>query len=110
MRDLLARVRGEGPTTTSLGTFGPTAGGRWALLPMEARPFHCQRGAAMHLRRIKVLAVVIPATGLFGYELFRLFVLPPALGVSESPLRDDAGAGAVLVGVRARCRSALRAK
>src|SRR6266545_1255935 len=96
MRDLLARVRGEGPTTTSLGTFGPTAGGRWALLPMEARPFHCQRGAAMHLRRIKVLAVVIPATGLFGYELFRHLVLQPALGETESHFGEHVVSAAVL--------------
>jgi signal transduction histidine kinase len=34
----------------------------------------------MHLRRIKVLAVVVPTVGLFGFELFRHFVLQPAMG------------------------------
>lgn len=34
----------------------------------------------MHLRRIKVLAVVVPLTGLLGFEVLRHWVLQPALG------------------------------
>lgn len=54
----------------------------------------------MHLRRIKVLAVVIPATGLFGFELFRHFVLRPTLGEHGSHFSEHIfSAGVLLVAV-----------
>ena len=42
----------------------------------------------MHLRRIKVLAVVVPTAGLVGYEGFRHFVLQPAMG-EQAPHLDE---------------------
>ncbi len=51
----------------------------------------------MHLRRIKVLAVVIPAAGLFGYELFRHVVLQPALGETESHFGEHVISSVVLL-------------
>ena len=51
----------------------------------------------MHLRRIKVLAVVIPAAGLFGYELFRHLVLQPALGERESHFGEHVVSASVLL-------------
>lgn len=51
----------------------------------------------MHLRRIKVLAVVVPAAGLFGYELFRHLVLQPALGEEESHFGEHVVSAAVLL-------------
>lgn len=51
----------------------------------------------MHLRRIKVLAVVIPTTGLLGYELFRHLVLQPGLGEQESHFGEHVVSAAVLL-------------
>src|SRR3970282_1795478 len=51
----------------------------------------------MHLRRIKVLAVVVPGAGLFGYELFRHLVLQPALGEEESHFGEHIISAAVLL-------------
>lgn len=51
----------------------------------------------MHLGRIKVLAVVIPAAGLFGYELFRHLVLQPALGEAESHFGEHVVSATVLL-------------
>ncbi len=42
----------------------------------------------MHLRRIKVLGIAVPLVGLLGFELFRHFVLQPAMG-EQSPHLDE---------------------
>ncbi len=50
----------------------------------------------LHLRRIKVLAVVVPAAGLFGFEVFRHFVLQPALGEPSPHLAEHVVSALVL--------------
>ncbi len=50
----------------------------------------------MRLRRIKVVAVVVPAVGLVGYELFRHFVLQPAMG-EETPHFEEHIVSAVVL-------------
>ncbi len=51
----------------------------------------------MHLRRIKVLAVIVPAAGLFGFELFRHFVLQPALGERDPHFDEHVISGVALL-------------
>lgn len=50
----------------------------------------------MHLRRIKVLAVVVPTAGLFGFELLRHFVLHPAMGEPSPHLNEHVVSAFVL--------------
>ncbi len=52
----------------------------------------------MHLRRIKILGVVVPAVGLFGFELLRHFVLQPALGEPTPHLAEHIVSAFVLTG------------
>ncbi len=51
----------------------------------------------MHLRRIKVLAVIVPTVGLFGYEIFRHFVLQPGLGEPAPHFVEHVISSAVLL-------------
>jgi signal transduction histidine kinase len=54
----------------------------------------------MHLRRIKVLAVVIPLVGLFGFEVVRHGVIQPAMGLTDRHFDEHLLSGVVLfVGV-----------
>ncbi len=50
----------------------------------------------MHLRRIKVLGVVVPVAGLFGFELLRHFVLQPAMGEPTPHLAEHIVSAVVL--------------
>ncbi len=51
----------------------------------------------MHLRRIKILAVVVPACGLIAFELFRHFILQPAMGERSPHLAEHVVSGVVLL-------------
>ena len=54
----------------------------------------------MHLRRIKVLAVLVPLAGLFGFEVVRHWVIQPAMGLTDPHFEEHLLSGAVLfVGV-----------
>jgi len=50
----------------------------------------------MHLRRIKVLAVLIPLAGLLGFELVRHWVIQPAMGETAPHLDEHVLSGVVL--------------
>lgn len=50
----------------------------------------------MHLRRIKILAILVPILGLLGFELFRHLVLQPGLG-EETPHLEEHIVSAVLL-------------
>jgi signal transduction histidine kinase len=50
----------------------------------------------MNLGRIKILGIAVPTAGLFGFELFRHFVLQPAMGESNPHLAEHIVAAFVL--------------
>lgn len=50
----------------------------------------------MHLRRIKVLAVLVPLAGLLGFEVVRHWVIQPAMGETAPHLDEHVISGVVL--------------
>lgn len=50
----------------------------------------------MHLRRIKVLAVLVPLAGLLGFEVVRHWVIQPAMGETAQHLDEHVISGVVL--------------
>ena len=55
-----------------------------------------KEGASLHLRRIKILGVLVPTAGLFGFELFRHFVLQPTMGEPAPHLAEHIVSALVL--------------